>query len=576
MNAPAPPFGQYTLVHKIADGGMGEIFLASDTQLNRPVAIKRVLEKFRTRPDVSRMFEAEATVMSVLRHPNIVRIFESGEVDGVFYISMEYIHGKTLRQLVDRAREVGEAIPPGLVVSIMSQLGDALGYAHEMKGRDGRPIGLVHRDVNPANLLIGYDGSVKLIDFGIVQTDDELAPEDLAPKGKFAYMSPEQTLGGRVDRRSDLFSLGICFYEALTLYNPFIHDVRGMAPVEAIREHTPAPLAQRSHRLAALDPLVSRLLAKDPTVRVDDAQVFIHELIQASEEAKLQPLIPLAAYMSDLFEEQKRGEDTQLEAVELTSHSTITIAGNPAPQTIAPPPLKAAAEETEAEELSEGKTEVAEAHAPVDDDSSEPLPQGSRVVFAGALTTIAVITALGAYLIYAQVTGQRLKAAVPPEPSPSRVATTDSDKADSDEDPNEDQPDTAPAAPEPQEPATPSVSTLRIKTKPAVRLTHQGERISKTEAFELDGPSGRLRIGLGRSPAFDPFAVSVDYAVAGERVTLTLRSTPEAAVEGPAGSLGQTPVEFTGDIGEMVFQLSRDRDRRELEVRLEFGVADPG
>ncbi|MEO0813067.1 MAG: serine/threonine-protein kinase, partial [Myxococcota bacterium] len=313
MNPPVEPFGQFKLVHEVAVGGMGEILLASDTQLSRPVAIKRVLEKFRTRPDVARMFEVEATIMSVLRHPNIVRVFESGEIEGVFYISMEYIHGKTLRQLVDRSREVGEALPPALVIEAVSKLARALSYAHGMTGRSGSPMGLVHRDVNPSNLLLGYDGSVKLIDFGIVQTDDELAPEDLEPKGKFAYMSPEQTRGERVDRRSDLFSLGICLYEALTLYNPFIHESKGGNAVEAIQSREPSPVSERNHRLSPFDPILSKLLAKNPDERFQDGA----DLADALDElgGSFKSFMPLAAFMTDLFESQKAQEDAMLETV---------------------------------------------------------------------------------------------------------------------------------------------------------------------------------------------------------------------------------------------------------------------
>ncbi|MEO1170742.1 MAG: serine/threonine-protein kinase [Myxococcota bacterium] len=532
MNAPSQPFGQFNLVHRIADGGMGEIFLAADTRLNRPVAIKRVLEKFRTRPDVSRMFEAEATVMSVLRHPNIVRLFESGEVDGVFYISMEYIHGKTLREVVDRAREVGESIPPGLVVQMMTQLGDALGYAHEMKNRDGLPIGLVHRDVNPANLLIGYDGSVKLIDFGIVQTDDELAPEDLEPKGKFAYMSPEQTQGGRVDLRSDLFSLGICFYEALTLYNPFIHDARGTSAVDAIRDHDPAPLAQRNHRLAALDPLMSRLLAKEPQLRVDDAQVFIHELIRASESAKIQPLVPLAAYMADLFEDQKRQEDTLLESVELSSDSTVTVAGNPAPHTEAPPALRPR------------ETDIVPEAPPEPEPFAFTPPQ-----FTALLVLIGAATLIAAYFVYGGVIRHRLGTAV-------EIAAAATDPT--------------PDAPPPAN----SVATVKVRTVPAVRLTYAGERASKTARIPLKSEKGRLGMGTGRSPAFDPFAVTIDYELTDGRLKLAVRSKPTATVRGPAGALGPTPVQYDGDLAPVVFQLSKDR--RRLELRLEFAVRDPG
>ncbi len=595
MNPPAVRFGQYKLIHEVAVGGMGEIFLASDTQMSRPVAIKRVLEKFRTRPDVSRMFEVEATIMSVLRHPNIVRVFESGELDGVFYISMEYIHGKTLRQLVDRSRELGESLPPSLVIEIVTQLARALAYAHGMKGRSGRPMGLVHRDVNPSNLLLGYDGSVKLIDFGIVQTDDELAPDDLEPKGKFAYMSPEQTRGQRVDLRSDLFSLGICLYEALTLYNPFIHDAKGASAVEAIQSHEPQPVSDRNRRLAPFDPIIARALAKSPADRFASGERLVAELESVGEQFK--SFMPLSAFMADLFEAQKTEEDAILKAVELATSSTIMI-GSSAPATIEPPPIPNRRTTSDDEAVPELIVET----------------RGSAVAFASIALIIAILSLLASFSVYRSVIRDRLAQASALAPNmPSGVVTRrapsqaksfempSSDASDADADaidievelgePEDELPENAePSSPSPppqpsetrSEPATVAgteaprkrkrpLATLNITSDPEVRVVHGDDRIDRTDTVELFKRSGLLTLGRGRHISRDPFAVTLSYALEQDRLSLEIASEPWAIVRGPGSvTLGRTPVSYRAKSGTVTFELTNPRERRLMRIVVRF------
>lgn len=593
MNPPIEPFGQFKLVREVAVGGMGEIFLASDTQMSRPVAIKRVLERFRTRPDVSRMFEVEATIMSVLRHPNIVRVFESGELDGVFYISMEYIHGKTLRQLVDRSREVGESLPPSLVIEIIGQLSRALAYAHGMKGRSGRPMGLVHRDVNPSNLLIGYDGSVKLIDFGIVQTDDELAPDDLEPKGKFAYMSPEQTRGGRVDLRSDLFSLGLCLYEALTLYNPFIHDAKGGNAVEAIQSLDPAPVSERNHRLAPFDPILARALAKSPEERFTSGEELADALETVGKQFK--SFMPLAGFMTDLFESQKAAEDAILETVEFASSSTLMVSGSAAPGTLPPPPMPPRRATSNEEAVPELIVET----------------RGSTIAFATIALSIGIITLLVSFIVYRGVIRERLaNAAMVTEETPSsRVTEVSPPRGTANEDdaveeieidlgeaveedrsealeealdaavnPPERTASTSRAVPErvsasdaAARPRKKPLATLNVTSDPPVRVSHGEDRIERTDTLDLEEPAGRITLGRGRHITRDPFAVTLTYTLENDRLGLEIESEPWAIVRGPGSvTLGRTPVSYRAKSGTVTFELTNPRERRLMRVVLRF------
>lgn len=513
-------FGEFELIHKIADGGMGEIFLAADKRLARPVAIKRVLEKFRSRPDVVRMFEVEAAVMTVLRHESIVRIFESGDIDNVFYFSMEYIHGKTLRQIVDRCREMGESLPAGLAVEIILKLGQALAHAHGIQGRSGRPMSLVHRDVNPSNLLVGYDGSVKLIDFGIVQTDDELAPEDLEAPGKTAYMSPEQARGGRVDQRSDLFALGICFYEALTLYNPFIHDASGMSPSDAIFLLHPAPLVQRNHRLAVLDPLLSRLLEKEPAFRFDDAQEFVGDLIALSNASKIRAPISLARFMSDLFEDQKKEEDAILASAKLGSESKVVVSGSHAPK---PPPTPVRRKRLSA---SEKRT------------SRRP-----PIFFAASVVVIVVSSVFASMLVYRDVMRRRVRS--------QELGRTESTVRVAD-------------------PRQKSLARLRVVSEPPVAVFHDGEQVPDQNLFDLFEANGVVQIGQGRDVVFDPIGVTLQYELVADQVVLRMTSQPTGQIRGPGGATFASPAVFRLSPGFTSFDLQSADHERNLRLVLYF------
>ncbi len=212
-------FGQYVLVRRIARGGMAEVFLAQQRGLegfDRRVAVKRILPHLADSPDFVKMFFAEAKLAAQLSHPNVVHIYEFGKVDNDYFIAMEFVEGVHAGQLFKHGEQ--ERLPPTLVARIGADAANALHYAHELRGGTGQVLGLVHRDVSPANIMVSFDGVVKLCDFGIAKAaaaGDQLTNPGQV-KGKYAYMSPEQTVAGQLDGRSDVFSLAIVLWELLT------------------------------------------------------------------------------------------------------------------------------------------------------------------------------------------------------------------------------------------------------------------------------------------------------------------------------------------------------------------------
>ena len=213
-------FGQYVLLRRIARGGMAEVFLAQQRGLegfDRRVAVKRILPHLADSPDFVKMFLSEAKLAALLSHPNIVHIYDFGKVENDYFIAMEYVEGIHTGQAFKMADRDRERLTPTLVARIGADAATALHYAHELTSSNGGPLGLVHRDISPANIMVSYDGVVKLCDFGIAKAaafSDQLTQPGQV-KGKYAYMSPEQTIASPLDGRSDVFSLAIVLWELL-------------------------------------------------------------------------------------------------------------------------------------------------------------------------------------------------------------------------------------------------------------------------------------------------------------------------------------------------------------------------
>jgi serine/threonine-protein kinase len=218
-------FGRFRLLRRIAQGGMAEVYLAQQSGpagFSKMLVIKKIHPHLAFNEEFVGMFLDEARVAALLSHPNIGQIYELGEEHGQYYLAMEYIDGCNLRQLNKRLRRKGILMPPELAARIAADVCAALDYAHRFRGPDEKLLRLVHRDVSPQNVMISRDGAVKLIDFGIAKASiNQQLTQGNVLKGKFSYMSPEQAAGKRLDRRSDIFSIGVVLYEMLTGDKPF-------------------------------------------------------------------------------------------------------------------------------------------------------------------------------------------------------------------------------------------------------------------------------------------------------------------------------------------------------------------
>ena len=267
-------YGTYELLGRIAFGGMAEIFLARELGAEgtrRMTVIKRVLPHVAEDQTFVEMFRDEARLAMQLNHPHICHVYTFGEAEGTYYLAMEWVNGKPLSKIIKRAREHG-GLPIPIALRIIAQVAEALDYAHRANGANGEPLGIVHRDVSPQNVMVSYDGVVKLLDFGIAKaTSHSTRTEAGVIKGKFAYMSPQQCVGELIDSRADIFALGICLFEALAGRNPFRRKTEFETMTKIVGDPTPDLIERREDVTEALASVVEKALMKQPERRYQTA-----------------------------------------------------------------------------------------------------------------------------------------------------------------------------------------------------------------------------------------------------------------------------------------------------------------
>jgi eukaryotic-like serine/threonine-protein kinase len=268
--------GKFRLIRRIARGGMATVYEAEqvgDRGFTKRVALKVIHEKYAREPEWLQLFIDEAKLSANLVHGNIVQIFQFEEVDGQFYMAMEYIRGVTVRALIDRHRATGDPVPPELAAYIVSRVSRALDFAHNFADDLGNRLYIVHRDVSPGNILLTWDGQVKLGDFGIAKarTMHDPAESQQLTIGKKHYMSPEQVLGMRVDWRSDIFSTAVVLFELLAREQLF----REIETEAAMDEVTIAPTPNVARLLPDIDQglagLITLAISKAPLQRPNAA-----------------------------------------------------------------------------------------------------------------------------------------------------------------------------------------------------------------------------------------------------------------------------------------------------------------
>ncbi|MBX5482744.1 MAG: protein kinase [Myxococcaceae bacterium] len=282
---------------------MAELFLARDTRTDALVVIKRILPYLSTEAEFVQMFLDEARIAAQLDHPNVVQVHELGKLEESIFIAMEFVDGVDLRKILQEELDRGAALPPAIAAWIVARICDGLFYAHNRVGLDGVPLQIIHRDVSPQNVMVGYDGRVKLVDFGIAKANSYM--ERSKPgviKGKFLYLSPEQLSHEGIDHRADLFAVGTMLYEITTGKSPF-YKASTEAVILAIRGEEPPPphLVQPDYPME-LSRIVMRCLVKDRTRRYQQASEIARDL---DAWLKTQPVTidagRVAAYVAEVF-----------------------------------------------------------------------------------------------------------------------------------------------------------------------------------------------------------------------------------------------------------------------------------
>jgi len=302
--------GKYRLHRKLANGNMGEIFLAEyagDAGFRRFAVIKRLFSHLAHHAEAVRMFQDEAHVLAALNHPNIPQVYDLGHVDGQWYLAIEHVPGHTLTELCAAGARAALPMTLEVVVSALEQLCDALHHAHERNDPEGHPLRIVHRDVTPNNLMVTPDGYAKLLDFGVARTArDESKGGSI--KGTLAYMAPEQVRGQRLDKRSDVFSVGVMLYELTTGRRLFYGSEIEVMTSIVERDVTP-PSTWLPGYPAELERIVLTALARDRARRYPSAQHLAHELeTYVASHGLVATHQTLAQYYGRVFTDTERRE----------------------------------------------------------------------------------------------------------------------------------------------------------------------------------------------------------------------------------------------------------------------------
>ena len=310
MNAVLPEqFGKYSLIGHLATGGMAEVWLARQAGLEgfeKTVVIKRARPELTDR-ETTRRFLDEARLVATLEHPNIAQVYEIGFVSGSYFFVMEYVDGADLRRLIQSAIAKRYPISFADALYILTQVCAALHYAHEKHDLEGNPLRIIHRDVSPSNVLISHDGVVKVCDFGVAKAQVRKAGDTKSGvvKGKFSYMSPEQCQSRPLDRRSDVFSLGILMYELTTLSKLFRARTEYDLLQQVVDARIPLPSARVPGYPRELEQIVMKALARDPDDRYPTAQALQLDLEDFARERKLaMSSIGIAMLMRTLIEKR--------------------------------------------------------------------------------------------------------------------------------------------------------------------------------------------------------------------------------------------------------------------------------
>lgn len=299
--------GRYELLRRLGSGGMAEVHLARAAGLEgfqKLVVCKRILPHLSADPEFVRMFLAEARLAAILDHPNVVQVFDIGKDGRDYFFTMEYVYGENLHTLLKAVRRRGEALPLEHALTVAIGAASGLHYAHERVGFDGMPLQIVHRDVSPTNVMITYDGCVKMADFGIAKVTSRTDVTQAGiRKGKVPYMSPEQCRAEQLDRRSDVFAIGIALYEITTMQRLFDGDNEFGVMNRIVNGDVPPPSTKREGYPKELERIVMKALARDRDKRYATAAELVADLERFARDRRMRiGQAALGEFMHAMFE----------------------------------------------------------------------------------------------------------------------------------------------------------------------------------------------------------------------------------------------------------------------------------
>jgi eukaryotic-like serine/threonine-protein kinase len=320
-------FGRYELLMQMGTGGMASLYLAricGPQKFEKLLAIKKIHDHLLVEKDFVEMFRDEARIAALIHHPNVAATFDLGIIDGSYFIAMEYIHGQTLQDIINASVRVEGDIDWSYIAYLAAEVAKGLHAAHTVTSHSGEPLEVIHRDVSPQNILVSYDGHVKLVDFGIAYAAQKLSHTGVGKlKGKLGYMSPEQVTGKTVDHRSDIFSLGIVLFEMLTMRRLFKDDNDAATIMKVRAAQVPDLQLLCPGCPPELSTLVTKALAQKPEDRFPTAEAFadaIEELLVAVGKRVTRKQI--SGLMEDLFFERKRIKDRMKRRALMSSTDT--------------------------------------------------------------------------------------------------------------------------------------------------------------------------------------------------------------------------------------------------------------
>ena len=326
------PFGKYFLVRKLAEGGMAEIFLAKQVGVEgfeKNVVIKRMLQHLSSVTDFVNMFLDEARLATRLSHPNIVQINDLGHADGCYYICMEYLPGEDFSTLLRTSARRREYVPLQISLKVLAEAANGLHFAHEFTDAQGKPMNVVHRDISPSNIFITYTGQVKVLDFGIARAESRVTNTTAGiVKGKYQYMSPEQARSGNVDRRADIYSLGVSLYEACTNTRPFARD-NDLAILNAVLNNVYRPPRETRPDLPEeVERIIVKALAPTVEARYQTAAEFAQDLeIYLQAHTSAGGGMGMATYMAQFFGPDRVSSKTRIDTLSALASKGVDVPG---------------------------------------------------------------------------------------------------------------------------------------------------------------------------------------------------------------------------------------------------------